>query len=50
VPFFSIIHGDFIKLALGSNHWICSCVLLLGEFYWGDEDADDTALPCLQFR
>lgn len=36
--------------ALGSSHWICSCVLLLGEFYWGDEDADDTALPRLQFR
>lgn len=38
---------NLLKLALGSNHRIG--VGSSGEFYWGDEDADDAGLPGLRF-
>ena len=40
---------SLVLMALGLNHWICPCVESLGEFYWGDEDADDAGLPGLRF-
>ena len=35
--------------ALGLNHWIDPSVESMGEFYWGDENADDAGLPDLWF-
>ncbi len=35
--------------ALGLNHWNDSGIESLGEFYWGDENADDAGLPGLWF-
>jgi hypothetical protein len=37
------------KRALGLNNWIDPSVESLGEFYWGDENADDAGLPGLWF-
>jgi hypothetical protein len=40
---------DMRSLALGLNNWIDPSVESLGEFYWGDENADDAGLPGLWF-
>ena len=50
-----VIQGveEFVKTvqtgALGLNHWIDPSVESMGEFYWGDENADDAGLPDLWF-
>jgi hypothetical protein len=43
---YKIISG---VMALGLNNWIDPGVESLGEFYWGDENADDAGLPGLWF-
>ena len=44
-----LIWWNSTLLALGLNHWIDPSVESMGEFYWGDENADDAGLPDLWF-